>query len=181
MEKVRILIDKYYPEGSHLRDIFLSHATCVGKLALTLNSRLPVPLDEDEVMCAALLHDIGIFLTHAPSIHCHGELPYIAHGYAGADLLRREGVDEKYVRVCERHTGTGLSHQDIEIQNLPLPRDRNYLPETTLEKLICYADKFFSKSGDMKIKSKNEVKASISKHGTAALNRFKVLEKLFDK
>ncbi len=50
-----------------------------------------------------MLHDIGIFLTDAPGIHCHGTAPYIAHGYLGADLLRRERYSEDVARVAERH------------------------------------------------------------------------------
>lgn len=41
--------------------------------------------------------------------------------------------------------GMGISAQDIEAQNLPLPK-RDMTPVSIEEKIICFADKFFSKS-----------------------------------
>lgn len=171
------IIDRYYPVGTKLRDIFLSHSRDVATLALEINARLPEPLNEQEVETAAMLHDIGIFLCNAPSIECRGNAPYIAHGYLGADLLRREGWEEKYARVCERHTGVGLSAEEINARNLPLPHDRTYEPVTTLEKLVCYADKFYSKSGDGKRKTRSEVIDSLARFGSSNVEKFLSMEK----
>lgn len=129
---------------------------------------------------AAMLHDIGIFLTDAPGIHCHGTAPYIAHGYLGADLLRKEHFSEATARVAERHTGSGITPADITDQHLPLPADRSYMPESLLERLICYADKFYSKSGDIhKEKSLEKVISSMAKHGADTLERFMLLHREF--
>ena len=98
-----------------------------------------------------MLHDIGIFLTHAPSIACTGSEPYPPRN-PGAALLREAGAGEMMARVAELHTGSGLTSAEITQQKLPLPA-RDYLPSSLLEKLICYADKFYSKSGDMKRKN----------------------------
>mgnify|MGYP004420939777 CR=1 FL=1 len=57
--------------------------------------------------------------------------------------MRREGFPE-IARVCERHTGTGLTDEVIKQRQLPLPAG-DYRPETLEEQLICYADKFYSK------------------------------------
>ena len=70
--------------------------------------------------------------------------PYIRHGVIGARLLRAEAMPEEWARVAERHTGTGITMEDIISQNLDLPL-ADYCPETMLEKLICYADKFLSR------------------------------------
>lgn len=169
------LIYKYYPAGSRRRDIYLRHCRAVASLALELNSRLDEPLDVAEVEEAAMLHDIGIVMTDAPDLDCHGTLPYIAHGVAGADIIRRAGLPERDARVAERHTGSGLTTDDIERQQLPLPTGRVYLPVTRLERLVCYADKFYSKSGDMKRKPFDAVAASMERHGSDALNRFNAL------
>ena len=67
---------------------------------------------------------------------------------SGAALLRETGAGEMMARVAELHTGSGLTSAEITQQKLPLPA-RDYLPSSLLEKLICYADKFYSKSGDM--------------------------------
>ena len=119
---------------------------------------------------AAMLHDIGIYLTNAPSIFCHGKKPYICHGYLGADILRNEGLP-KHALVCERHTGTGLSVEDIERQKLPLPL-RDMIPISIEEQIICFADCFFSKSGDMTEKSVDKVRDQLSKFGTKTKDQF---------
>lgn len=172
------IIDKYYPEGSQLRDIFMRHSTQVAAKALETASRLHLGLDPAVIDSAAMLHDIGIFMTHAPSIGCNGNEPYIRHGILGADLLRRENMPEIYARVAERHTGAGLTIDDIDSQQLPLPR-MNMLPETLLERLICYADKFYSKSGDMTEKPLESIRRSMQQHSADTLNRWLRLEKEF--
>lgn len=172
------IIDLYYPAGTLRRDIFLKHARSVTEKALEIARRKRLPLDEDEITEAAMLHDIGIFLTDAPGIGCHGNAPYIAHGTLGAQLLRDNGFDEKYARVAERHTGAGISASDIDELSLPLPR-RDFMPESLLERLICYADKFYSKSGDMKEKSLERVRASMSRHSESTAQRFETLHEEF--
>lgn len=172
------IIDLYYPAGTLRRDIFLKHARSVAAKAVDIARRKHLPLDEDEITEAAMLHDIGIFQTDAPGIDCHGDAPYIAHGTLGAQLLRDNGFDEKYARVAERHTGAGISAADIDEMSLPLPR-RDLMPESLLERLICYADKFYSKSGDMKEKSLEKVRASMSWHSESTALRFEALHKEF--
>lgn len=177
------IIDRHYPpgapEGSEealLRDIYMRHCGSVAALALELARNNGLTLPEDEIRAAAMLHDIGIFLTDAPGIHCHGDAPYLAHGRLGAQLLRGEGVPEEIARVAERHTGTGLTPADIARLSLPqLPPDVDYMPHTQLERLVCYADKFYSKSGDMRRKPMERVEASVAKFGDEALARFRQL------
>lgn len=48
-----------------------------------------------------------------------------------------------------------------------------------LEKLVCYADKFYSKSGSMEQKSLERVEASIARFGDDNLARFRALHALF--
>ena len=172
------IIDKYYPAGSRLRDIYIHHCRQVADKALAISHRLMLPLDDDEVETAAMLHDIGIFLTDAPGIDCHGKEPYICHGYLGAKLLREEGVDYKFADVAERHTGAGITDNDIITLGLPIPRG-DYMPRTLLERLICYADKFYSKSGNMKEKTLERVEQSMARHSDETLERFKKLHEEF--
>lgn len=173
------LIDKYYPEGSRLRDIYLAHCRSVADLALEINSAHDLGLAPATVEEAAMLHDIGIFRCDAPGIECHGSEPYIRHGVIGADLLRKEGMSEESARVAGRHTGAGLTHEDIISQNLPLDPDGNYMPETALERLICYADKFYSKSGDMRRKPLDKVIRSMERLSASTLDRFMTLHREF--
>ncbi len=172
------IIDQYYPAGKPLRDIYMRHCRQVSDLALSIASERNLPLDPADIEAAAMLHDIGIFLTDAPGIHCHGTAPYIAHGHLGADLLRRHGVPELIAAVAEHHTGAGLTAADIEANNLPLPLG-DYMPRTLLEQLICYADKFYSKSGDMQRKPLERVRSTMAKWGPDTAARFEQLHTLF--
>ncbi len=95
---------------------------------------------------AALLHDIGIFLTDAPMFGCIGDKPYLCHGFLGRELLQQKGLP-RHALVCERHVGTGISAEEIIRAGLPLPH-RDMLPITLEEEIVCYADKFFSKSSN---------------------------------
>ncbi len=172
------IIDKYYPVGTVCRGIFIKHSHQVADKALEIARQCNLDIPLDIVETAAMLHDIGIFLTNAPDIDCHGSHHYICHGILGAELLRKEGFDEEIARVAERHTGAGISIGDIDRQQLPLPR-KDFLPETLIEKLICYADKFFSKSGAMQEKPLDKVRASMARHSTDTLSRFENLHNLF--
>lgn len=178
MMDFQAIIDKYYPEGTSSREIYMRHALQVTEKAIQTAKACNLNLNIDEVRAAAMLHDIGICFTNAPSIGCNGSEPYIKHGIIGAELLRKEGCPEIYARVAERHTGAGITIEDIDSQNLPLPR-QDYCPETMLERLVCYADKFFSKSGDMKEKSIESIRHSMQRHSPATLERFIELCLLF--
>ena len=173
------IIDKYYPVGTMCRGIFIQHSRQVADKALAIAQECKLDIPLETVETAAMLHDIGIFLTNAPDIDCHGSEHYIRHGILGAELLRKEGFDEAIARVAERHTGAGLTIDDIDRQQLPLPR-KDFMPETMLEKLICYADKFFSKSGTMQEKSLDKVRASMARHSADNLTRFNELHQLFN-
>lgn len=124
-----------------------------------------------------MLHDIGIFKCDAAGIQCFGTEPYICHGRIGAELLRSEGFP-RHARVCERHTGAGITKAQIIAQNLPLPQ-QDFLPETMEEKVICYADKFFSKTHLDREKTIEQAEMSLSKFGEEGVLRFREWEKCF--
>lgn len=168
---VDAIINKFYDDNAEGKARLVVHSKLVTEIALEMAERHPeLNIDAVFVSEAAMLHDIGIYLCSAPSIGCYGSEPYIKHGVLGAELLRREGF-ERHARVCERHTGTGLSKESILAQELPLPI-QDFLPETIEEKLICFADKFFSKSRPTERKSVEEARKSISKFGIESLQRF---------
>lgn len=176
---VNTLINKYYSDNPELHQLLLRHSEDVAKLALRIAARHPeLNIDADFVREAAMLHDIGIFLTDAPGIHCHGTKPYICHGILGAELLRSEGLP-LHARVAERHTGAGISRADVVAQQLPL-LEADYLPETIEEKLICYADKFFSKSHPEKVKTLDGARRSLQKFGGETQQRFEQLVDMFE-
>lgn len=165
------LIDKFYPEDNELKHILLVHSRSVAGKALALAQKHPeLNLDLAFIGEAAVLHDIGIFQTDAPDIQCFGTYPYICHGYLGADLVRKEGFP-RHALVCERHTGAGLSLQNILDRGLPLPH-RDMLPVSMEEQIICFADKFFSKTKLDKEKSLDKARKSVAKHGEEGAVRF---------
>ena len=172
------IIDKYYPEENALKHILMVHSSSVALKALQIVDAHPkLQVDRRFVEEAAMLHDIGIFQCDAPGIHCHGSEPYILHGRIGAELLRREGYPQ-HARVCERHTGAGITKNEIEQQHLPLP-PQDFLPETLEEQIVCYADKFFSKTRLTTEKTIEQAERSLMKFGPAGVERFRRWETLF--
>jgi uncharacterized protein len=172
------IIKRYYEAGSELYALLLDHSASVAAKALEVARMHPEwAVDEVFVREAAELHDIGIGLTNAPDIYCFGEYPYVCHGYLGAKLLREWGLD-RHARVCERHTGSGITCEEIVRDGLPLPQ-RDLLPETLEEKLICFADKFYSKLYPRRVKPVEEIRKSLARYGENAVARWDNMLRLF--
>lgn len=166
------IIDKYYPEENELRHILMVHSRSVADKALSIVDAHPeLCADRGFVEEAAMLHDIGIFECDAPGISCFGSKPYICHGTIGSELMCEEGFP-RHASVCERHTGAGLSIADIERQKLPVPH-RDLLPVTIEEQIVCFADKFFSKTKLDKEKTVEKAYMSVAKFGEEGAERFR--------
>lgn len=173
------IIDKYYPEDNELRNILMTHSRKVADKALSIvDKHQELNADRQFVEEAAMLHDIGIFRCDAPSIFCLGDKPYICHGTIGAELMRENGYP-RHALVCERHTGAGLSLKEIERQDLPVPH-RDMLPVSIEEQIVCYADKFFSKTRPDREKTLEQALKSLEKFGTEGTERFKKWITLFE-
>jgi len=176
------IIKKYFEPGSGAFEILIEHSSLVMARALAVaeNVRHLSP-DLAFIREAAMLHDIGIVFVHAPEIGCHGDRPYLCHGYLGRELLEKEGYP-LHALVCERHIGTGISIHDIEALNLPLPL-RDMRPQTIEENLVCYADKFYSKRiGRLRHeKSRDEARGEVEKFGPEKLRAFDAMHQLFSK
>ena len=176
------IIQRYYTPGNDDYRVLVLHSRQVADLAVALGQRLidrHVPLDIEFVEEAAMLHDIGMCRTDAPGIYCYGQEPYIMHGIIGRRMLDGMGL-YRHARVCERHTGAGISAEEIITQHLPITPPRDLLPETIEEKLVCYADKFFSKSRpEEPPKTIERARQSLAKFGQATLQRFDDLISLF--
>lgn len=171
------VLKHFYPQETPLYCLLLKHSMQVRDKALAILAHSGrKDLSCEIISTGAMLHDIGIVRCHAPGILCEGDAPYIAHGTIGGAMLREYAklhqLDlEAYARICERHTGTGLTAAEIREQHLPLP-EQDFCPETPEEKLICLADKFFSKSGDMCEKPLPRVRHSLQKFGPDTVERF---------
>ena len=172
------IIDKYYPENNELKHILLVHSRSVADKALLIAERHPeLNLDCTFLEEASLLHDIGIFLSDAPGIFCFGDKPYICHGSLGAELLRKEGYP-RHALVCERHTGAGISLKQILKEELPIPH-RDLIPVSMEEQVVCFADKFFSKTHLDQEKSMEKALRSLAPYGKKGVERFETWCKLF--
>ncbi len=176
MNPMKIIL-KYYKPGEKAYEFLVKHSKAVTEKALEVAERVKqihpeLKVDTEFIKEAAMLHDIGIFLTNAPDIGCHGKEPYIKHGILGAELLRKEGLP-KHALVCERHVGAGLSKEYIEKNNLPLPK-KDLIPETVEEKIICFADKFFSKSPEKigREEKIEEIRKELAKFSKEEVERF---------
>jgi len=177
MEPLEI-IRKYYKPGSVAHEFLIKHSEKVALKALDVARRVSAlhdvkasPPDMDFIREASMLHDIGMFLTDAPQLGCYGDKPYITHGYLGRQLLEKEGLP-RHALVAERHVGVGLTIEDISRQELPLPL-KDMTPQTLEEKIISFADKFYSKGKELaKEKTVEEVRESIRRYGEAKLAVF---------
>ena len=173
------IIEKYYKKDTDLHYILLIHSEQVRDKALKIaNQHTDLRLDNEFIAEAAMLHDIGIFMCDAPRIQCYGQHKYIEHGYLGADILRKEGLP-RHALVCERHTGTGISLKVIIENKLPLP-ERDMMPVMLEEQLICYADKFFSKTQLGVQHSVDRIRTQLSHFGESGVAKFDEWHKLFE-
>ena len=159
------IIDKYYPADDELRRILMIHSRQVADRCLAIVAKhKELPVDVQFMEEAAMLHDIGIYRCDAPSIHCHGTEPYLRHGPIGGEILRAEGLP-RHARVAERHTGTGLP---------------GFEPETLEEQIICYADKFYSKSRLDRVLTVAETAQSLEKFGHDGVLKFLTWAECFE-
>jgi len=138
------LLKKYYIESTTAFKYLYQHSKTVADNAKQVAERnVHLNPDAELVYTSALLHDLAIFMTHAPGIGCHGKFPYVAHGYLGKRLLEYEGYP-LHALICERHVGVGISKTEIISDKLPLPH-RDMIPLSVEEEIVCYVDKYFSK------------------------------------
>ena len=168
-----VIIEQYYEPGSPAYEYLVKHGKMVAEKAIEIAGRVAwLPPGMLFIEEAAMLHDIGIYLTDAPHLGCHGSYPYIAHGYLGRQILEEEGYP-LHALVCERHVGVGLTKKEIMEKGLPVP-ERNMVPITTEEEIICFADKLFPCSPERMLTqfSIAEAREEISQYGTAQLRKF---------
>ena len=177
------IISKYCAGNPELQQILLAHSRQVADRALAILRLHPEWVEQglvDPVFVeeAAMLHDIGVVLCDAPKIHCVGTHAYIEHGYLGAEILRKEGL-LKHADVAERHTGTGITMEQIMREQLPIPL-QDYTPRTLEERLICYADKFYSKTRLGEDKPMAKIRQHLWKYGSDTVFRFDEMQQFFE-
>ncbi len=164
---------------ANLWKTFFVHSVLVTQLSLQIAEKLG--LDEKTkkfIEEAALLHDVGIGKVSMDKQNPQNKPPYILHGIFGEKILKDLGYP-LHAAVCRNHIGVGLSKEIILRNNLPLPAC-NMLPSTLPEKIITYADLFFSKTNIYHKRSFAEVEAKIASYGKQQLVELHTLHKQFN-
>ena len=90
----------------------------------------PINIDVNAVFVGALLHDIGRSKTHG-----------LSHAVAGARIAQENNLDDKIVKIIERHIGAGIPKEEAIHLGLP---EKDYLPVTIEEKIVAHADNLIS-------------------------------------
>ena len=122
----------------------MTHCQQVKDRSLAIANRLNLSDSQKTfIQEAAMLHDIGITRTNTPNIFCTGEQHYLCHIQIGHHILIAERLPQ-HAQVALLHTGVGITRQDIIQNKIPLPI-RDYIPETIEQRIIAYADSFFTK------------------------------------
>jgi uncharacterized protein len=145
-EEIFALHVRHAPAPEALAVVY-THSEIVRRIAAALLAGLgPIPasIDADLVRAGCLLHDIGVYRLYDAA----GRLDhagYMRHGILGHELLAEAGYPEALCRFASRHTGVGITREDVLRQGLPLP-PADYVAQTREEALVMYADKFHTKS-----------------------------------
>jgi uncharacterized protein len=164
-EEIRALHEKHAPTPEAF-DLVFTHCEIVRAVA----EQLLDGLDADLVRAGCLLHDVGVYRL--------GPEHYVRHGVLGHGLLADEGFPEVLRRFCSRHTGVGLTRDDVRRQNLPIP-PADYLAESAEERLVMYADKFHSKTSPPTFVTADTYAVDVRRFGADKAARFASLRAEF--
>ncbi len=119
------------------------HSLKVSDKALDLAEKITKnSINLELVEIGALLHDVGRSKTHG-----------FKHAIIGGKILRERGFPEELARICETHILGGLDKEEAKKVGLP---ERDYLPLTLEEKIICLADKHIAGTKDVSIEQRFE-------------------------
>jgi uncharacterized protein len=117
------------------------HSEKVANKALEIAQRIKkVEVDMNLIEIGALLHDIGRTKIHS-----------FKHALIGGEILKQRGFSDKLVRICETHILGGLDKEDAKEVGLP---EKDYLPTTIEEKIICLADKHMAGTREVSIEDR---------------------------
>ena len=143
------------------------HSLKVADKALEIAEEIKLKeIDMDLIEVGGLLHDIGRCKTHG-----------FKHALIGAKIIRERGLAERLARICETHILGGLDKEDAKQIGLP---ERDFLPLTLEEKIICLADKYIDGTKEVSIEQRFE--KWFNKHGkteilTKAKERIEKIQK----
>ena len=175
------IIAEFYEPGSESFQILVRHGEQVANKAVEIAMKVPhLKPNLNFINEAAMMHDVGIFETNTPELGCSGKHPYVCHGYLGREVLEKKGLSQ-HALVCERHVGIGITAEEIKLNNLPLPQ-RDMVPISIEEQIICFADKFFFFffKMDRCEKSVEDILNALRRYGPDKVERFQNWMQLFE-
>jgi len=118
------------------------HSIRVAEKALEIANKINhADVDKNLVEIGALLHDIGRAKTHS-----------FKHALIGGKILRERGLPS-VAKICERHLLGGLDKEDAREVGLP---EKDYLPNSLEEKIVCLADKYMAGTKEVSIEKRFE-------------------------
>jgi len=174
-EKEAVELLRKYSTNDESFNKVLNHSRAVQKLALEIAEEVKKnhDIDINLIKIGSLLHDIGRFKCYKKSS--------IRHGVEGGAILRDECLSE-CAEIAEKHIGVGITKEDIEKQGLNLPL-KDFVPETTEEKIISYADNliFGLRVGTIKEVIERYRKELGEEHTERVKNQHNEIEKLRDR
>jgi uncharacterized protein len=174
MQKNFEILKKYSFSQESFETVMRHSLEVLGKAVEIINKKkFYEKIDFDLVISGSILHDIGTF----EFLENKDKKDYIHHGLIGGEILRGEGL-YKEALIAERHTGSGLTREEIIANGWDLPHE-DFLPISLEEKLICYADKFSSKNPD-KVDTPESIEKEFAAYGEEPLKRFLELKKMFE-
>lgn len=107
------------------------HVLAVSRQAIKIATNIKtIPVDLKLVRIGSILHDIGRTKSHS-----------FDHGIIGGKIIREElKWSERLARIAETHILGGITKDEAKILGLP---EKDYIPESIEEKIVCLADKYF--------------------------------------
>ncbi len=130
------------------------HSIRVANKALAIAKKIrKVKVDAELVVIGGILHDIGRARTHG-----------FEHALIGGKILREKGLPEKLARICETHILGGLDKEDAKELGLP---EKDYLPHSIEEKIVCLADKM--SMGTKEVSIEQRFKRWFEKYGKSKI------------
>ncbi len=117
------------------------HSEKVAQKALEIANKITkAKVDKDLIEIGSILHDIGRTKTHG-----------FNHALIGGKILRERGFSEKLAKICETHILGGVDKEDAKEFGLP---EKDFLPNSLEEKIVCLADKLIAGTKEMSIEER---------------------------
>ncbi len=130
------------------------HSEKVAQKALEIANQITkAKVDKDLIEIGSILHDIGRTKTHG-----------FNHALIGGKILRERGFSEKLAKICETHILGGVDKEDAKEFGLP---EKDYLPNSLEEKIICLADKLIA--GTKEVSIEERFNRWFSKYGRSSI------------